>query len=119
MLETKALRTLAVATLEDHKALEITDIDVSELTNVTDHMIICSATSTRHANALAEKLIRTMRENGVRALGVEGEAEGEWILVDLGDIVVHIMLPAQRDFYDLEKLWRAAEKVRKHNEDED
>lgn len=117
MLDSSALREYAIHVLDENKALEIKDIDVTSLTNLTDHMIICSATSTRHASALADKLIRGLRDQGVRPLGVEGQEDGEWILVDLGDAVVHIMLPAQRDFYDLEKLWRATEKVRQQHED--
>lgn len=116
MLETEAIRQLTLATLEDHKAIDITDIDVRTLTNVTDRMIICSATSTRHANALADKLVRAMRDHGVRPLGVEGTEQAEWILVDLVNVVVHIMLPSSRQFYDLEKLWRTTEQFRKEHE---
>lgn len=117
MLESDALRQYAIHILDENKAVDIKDIDVTDLTNVTDHMIICSATSSRHSSALADKLIRGLRDQGVRPIGVEGQEEGEWILVDLGDAVVHIMLQAQRDFYDLEKLWRATEKVRQQHED--
>src|SRR3990167_2195037 len=116
MLETAALRDLALKVLDDNKAIDIKDIDVTSLTNVTDRMVVCSATSTRHANALADKLVRAMRDQGIRPLGIEGEEQGEWILVDLVNIVVHIMLPSARQFYDLEKLWRTTEQFRKEHE---
>lgn len=116
MLKTDALCSLVIQTLDDHKANDIKEIDVSSLTNVTDRMIICSATSTRHATALADKLLRAVRDEGIRPLGIEGQALGEWILVDLISVVVHIMLPATREFYDLEKLWRTTERFRKEHE---
>lgn len=112
----EALAELAVATLTDNKALDIKTINVRALTDITDLMIICSATSTRHANTLADKLLRSMREAGIRPAGMEGEQQGDWILVDLHDIVVHIMLKETREFYDLEKLWAMTEKSRKPNE---
>ncbi|MBW5802386.1 ribosome silencing factor [Coxiella endosymbiont of Ornithodoros amblus] len=103
------LANLVINTLDEHKALQITDLDVSTLTDLMDRIIVCSATSKRHASALADKVIRRAKENGIRPLGVEGKAEAEWILIDLYDVIVHIMLPEVRDFYNLEKLWSVTE----------
>ena len=117
MIDKQTIRQLAVNILDEHKALDISNIDVTTLTDVTDYLIICSATSTRHAKALADKLIRAMKKQGVKPLGLEGEDQGEWILADLQDVVVHIMLPEVREFYDLEKLWSMTEEMRQKHED--
>ena len=116
-MNTEELAKVVVKTLDDNKAIEIKVLDVSELTNITDRMIICSATSTRHAKTLADKVVRQSKEFGLRPLGVEGEDQAEWILIDLQDVIVHIMLPETRDFYSLEKLWSMAETARAQNED--
>lgn len=99
------LTKLVVGALEDLKAQDLKILDVSAMTTVTDTMIIVSGTSTRHVKAMADNILEKTSAAGHRAIGVEGEQEGEWVLVDLGDIVVHIMLPQARDFYNLEKLW--------------
>ncbi|AKQ33584.1 ribosome silencing factor [Candidatus Coxiella mudrowiae] len=103
---------LVINTLDEQKGLQISEFDVTALTDLADHVIICSATSKRHANALADKVIRRAKENGVRPLGVEGETEAEWILIDLHDVIIHIMLPEVRNFYSLEKLWSMVENAR-------
>lgn len=108
---------LVINTLDEQKGLQISDLDVTALTDLADHVIICSATSKRHANTLTDKVIRRAKENGVRPLGVEGETEAEWILIDLHDVIVHIMLPEVRNFYSLEKLWSMAENARQRYED--
>lgn len=92
--------------LNDNKARDIVDRDVSQQTDITDRIIVCTATSTRHGNAIAEKLVRALREHGIKPLGMEGQKQSEWILVDFQDIIVHIMLSGARDFYDLENLWK-------------
>lgn len=99
------LHNLIIKTLEDNKAEDIISLDVHGLTTITDWMIICTATSKRHAHALADHITTTAKANGIRPLGVEGEAFNEWILVDLGDAILHIMLSDIRKFYSLEKLW--------------
>lgn len=91
--------------LEATKAIDLQILDVSSLTAITDTMIICTGTSTRHTKALAENLLKAMAENDRDAVGIEGDTAGEWILIDLNDIVVHIMLASTREFYQLESLW--------------
>lgn len=111
------LKQLVLETLDDYKAKDVTEIDVNDLTNVTDFMVICSSTSKRHAQTLSEQLVINAKKNGIKPLGIEGEDDGEWILVDLVDVVVHIMQPKAREFYSLEKLWSKAEDSRTKNED--
>ena len=94
--------------LEDVKAKDILALDVSLISNVADAMVIASGTSTRHIKALADNVAEEARKAGFRPIGVEGERDAEWILIDLGFVVVHVMLPTARRFYDLESLWRAA-----------
>ena len=94
--------------LEDVNAKDILAIDVSLISNVADAIVIASGTSTRHIKALADNVAEEARKAGFRPLGVEGERDAEWILIDLGFVVVHVMLPTARRFYDLESLWRAA-----------
>ncbi len=109
--KTRRLQDLAVAALEDLKAESITILDVTAMSTMTDVMIVASGRSNRQVRSLTQHLVGKAKEAGFRPLGVEGEREGEWGLVDLGDVVVHIMLPAVRDFYQLEKLWRIEEPV--------
>lgn len=104
-MKTQQLKELVLKELHDHKAMDITTIDVSSITSVTDYMIICSASSNRHAKTLADYVVAAAKKEGVQPLGVEGDREAEWILVDLVDVVLHIMLPQVRAFYNLEKLW--------------
>lgn len=111
-METNELLSLVLKILEDNKAEEIVPMDVQELTTITHWMVICSATSKRHAKALGEHLVTNVKHHGLQPLGVEGEDQSEWLLVDLGDIVIHIMLPETRKFYSLEKLWDVTLKVR-------
>jgi ribosome-associated protein len=93
--------------LLDVKAKDILELNVGAISNVADYMVIASGTSTRHIKALADNVAEEARKAGFRPLGVEGERDAEWILIDLGFVVVHVMLPTARKFYDLESLWRA------------
>ena len=92
--------------LLDVKAKDILELDVSAISNVADYMVIASCTSSRHIKALADNVAEEARKAGFRPIGVEGERDAEWILIDLGFVVVHVMLPTARKFYDLESLWR-------------
>jgi ribosome-associated protein len=95
----------AIAVLEDHKATNIRCLDVSHLTSMMDYMIVATGRSDRHVRALGDALIASCKESGIEILGSEGQEAAEWLLVDLVDVVVHVMLPRTRDFYDIEKLW--------------
>ena len=103
---------LAIAALEDIKAQDITTIDVRDKTSITDFMVIASGTSSRHVKSLADNVLEKVKEQGVRPLGSEGLDGGEWALLDLGDVVVHVMQVPTRQFYDLERLWQGAEQSR-------
>lgn len=94
--------------LLDVKAKDIIEMDVSSISNVADAIVIASGTSTRHVKALADNVAEEARKAGFRPLGIEGERDAEWILIDLGYVVVHVMLPTARKFYDLESLWRTS-----------
>ena len=94
--------------LEDVKAKDIIELDISTISNVADAIVIASGTSTRHIKSLADNVAEEARKAGFRPIGVEGERDAEWILIDLGFVVVHVMLPTARKFYDLESLWRTA-----------
>lgn len=104
-----ALTRRAIADMEDVKAQDIVSINVREKTSVTDFMVIASGSSSRHVKSLVDNVLEKVKEQGVRPLGSEGLDTGEWALLDLGDVVVHVMLPTARQFYDLERLWQGAE----------
>jgi len=107
-LTTDQLQQLVVSSLEDFKANDIQVIDVSDYNPLTERMVIASGNSTRHVKSMAENMIIRAKSNGNPPLGVEGESGGEWVLVDLNDVIVHLMLPQTRAFYNLEKLWEAS-----------
>lgn len=99
------LKDLAVTALDDLKAVDIKVLDVRGATAITDIMIVASGNSDRHVRSIAQAVLGAAKDAGVKPLGVEGEQGGEWILLDLNDVVVHVMLPRVREFYNLEKLW--------------
>ncbi|MES2547342.1 MAG: ribosome silencing factor [Pseudomonadota bacterium] len=110
----ETLKLAVIDALEDIKGFDIAVMDVRKLTNMTSYMIVASATSSRQAKAMGDNVREKLKEKGYEIRGTEGEKEGEWVLVDLNDIVVHIMIPATRAYYNLEQLWGDAEARRGH-----
>lgn len=104
-MNSEKLTNLVIDALDDVKALNIVKLDVRDMTTVTDYMVVASGTSSRHVKALVDNVIKKAKEAGHRPVGVEGEEAGEWVLLDLQDALVHVMLPKVREFYNLEKLW--------------
>jgi len=102
---TQQLVDTSLAALADLKAKDIVTIDVRSLTGLADVMVIASGTSSRHVKSLADNIMVKVKEAGFKPLGQEGERDGEWILIDLAGVIVHVMLPSTRAFYDLERLW--------------
>jgi ribosome-associated protein len=107
---TATLRKSVIAALEDLKAKDIREIDVRGKTSIADLLVIASGTSARHVKSIADEVVRFAKKAGVMPLGVEGEQEAEWVLVDLGDVIVHVMLPRIREFYGLERLWSVSDR---------
>ena len=108
------LRDLVVDSLEDMKAIEVQCLDVSTQSDFADFMFVAGGSSSRHVRAVAESVIEHAKKQGIVPLGVEGMADGEWVLIDLVDVVVHVMLPATRAFYDLERLWSLSPSTTSH-----
>ncbi len=109
-----AMKQAVIDALEDIKGFDIAVMDVRKLTNMTSYMIVASATSSRQAKAMGDNVREKLKEKGFEIRGTEGEKDGEWVLVDLNDIIVHIMIPATRAYYNLEQLWGDAEARRGH-----
>ena len=109
----KLLETVHAA-LAELKGRDVAEIDVRGKSSVTDYMVIASGTSTRHVKSIADEVVRFAKRLDVQPLGVEGEGEAEWVLVDLGDVVVHVMLPRVREFYALERLWTVGDQPPEH-----
>ena len=101
----KQLTNFAKSCLEDLKAENITEIDVSKVSPVTDSMLIATGTSKQHVKAIANYIKQQTKEKNIDLVGFVGENNGEWVLIDLGDVVTHVMLPEVREYYELEKLW--------------
>jgi ribosome-associated protein len=100
-----SLKTVVLDTLDDMKSLEVKFLDVRGLTDIADFMVIASGTSDRHVRSIAQRVVEKAKEAGFRPHGVEGQADGDWVLIDLNEMIVHVMLPRVREFYGLEKLW--------------
>ena len=105
MASTASIKKHVISALEDIKAFDIVSLNVKKLTSISDFMIIASASSTRQTKALARNIKDKMSASGVEVIGIEGETEGDWVLVDLGNIIVHIMTPTTRAYFNLEELW--------------
>ena len=105
VLSAEGLRDCIIDALDDGKGRDIVALDVTDVTDITDFMVIASGTSSRHVKALVDRAIEAAKESSNPPIGVEGKETAEWVLVDLGDVVVHIMQSETRAFYDLERLW--------------
>ncbi|MEX0941197.1 MAG: ribosome silencing factor [Pseudomonadales bacterium] len=104
-MQSDDLKQVVLDALEDAKARDVVWLDVTKQTDITDYMVVASGTSSRHVKSIVQQTIEDASKSGVKPVGVEGMEDGEWILIDLVDIVVHVMLPKVREFYDLERLW--------------
>jgi ribosome-associated protein len=104
-MNSEQMRDFAIAALDDIKAVNVIALDVRRASSVTDYMLIASGTSDRHVRSIVNSVVEAARERGIKPLGIEGEVHGQWALVDLGDVIVHVMKPDVREFYQLEKLW--------------
>ncbi len=100
-----SLKTAVIDALADMKALDVRFLDVRGLTDIADFMVIASGTSDRHVRSVAQRVVERAKESGFRPHGIEGQQDGDWVLIDLNEMIVHVMLPRVREFYGLEKLW--------------
>jgi ribosome-associated protein len=114
-MQTEHLEKLAIEALNDLKALDLVTIDIRNITTLADTMIICTGRSNRHVKSIAEMVVLKAKEAHHSYIKTEGEKEGEWVIVDLADVIVHVMLPATRAFYNLEDLWEPMELLREQH----
>ena len=115
-MKVEELKKLAVSTLEDLKAEDILVLDVKDKTTVTDWIVVASGSSSRHVKSIANSVMAAAKEAGGNPLGCEGQEDGEWVLVDLGDVIVHVMQRQAREYYDLESLWSVDIKHRQNQD---
>ena len=106
-MQTAELVSFVQDKIDDMKGRDIVVLDVRGKSSVTEFMIVCSGTSNRHTKSIADYVAAEVKKAGINALGIEGQSSGEWVLLDLDDVVVHVMLEESRSFYQLEKLWGA------------
>lgn len=106
-MQASELTNLVQDAIDDMKGRDVTTLDVTELTDITDTMLIVTGTSNRHVKSLVDEVVTQVKQSGRQPLGVEGADTGEWVLIDLGDVIVHVMKAESRDYYDLERLWTA------------
>jgi ribosome-associated protein len=114
----QALLEQVHAALAEMKAKDAVEIDVRGKTSIADYLVVVSGTSTRHVKSIADEVVRFAKKVGVMPLGVEGEREAEWVLVDLADVIVHVMLPRVREFYALERLWTVGDQPPDEDEED-
>lgn len=114
-MTSEELRDLALSALEDMKGQDITVIHVTEMTSIADYMIICTGTSSRHIKSLADNVATKAKHAAIKNVRVEGDNDSEWILVDIGDVIIHVMLASARSFYSLEDLWEPVLEMRDQN----
>lgn len=105
-MTTEEIKAIVHKALEDLKAEDVVELDVTNKTSVTDYVIVATGTSNRHVKSIANNVVTEAKHAGHQPLGVEGEQEADWVLVDLGDVIVHIMQGQVREFYDIESLWK-------------
>jgi len=105
LISVEQIKQEVISALEDIKAFDIVSLDVRKISSIADFMVIASASSSRQAKALAENVQEKLKQSKIDIVGIEGETEGDWVLVDFGDIIVHIMTPTTRAYYNLEELW--------------
>ncbi len=113
-MNTETIQALALEAIHDLKASNVVTYDVRDITTIADTMIICSGTSNRHVKSIAESVVKKAKGAHLSHIKMEGEREGEWVIVDLADVIVHVMLPTTREFYSLEELWKPVEQLRKN-----
>ncbi|MBB1268917.1 ribosome silencing factor [Shewanella sp. SR44-3] len=104
-MQSTELKAFVVDKIDDLKAKDVVVLDVTNQSNITDYMVICTGTSKTHVRAIAENLVVEAKAAGIPPLGVEGRDSSEWVLVDLGDVILHVMQESNREYYQLEKLW--------------
>lgn len=109
--DSKEIALMAAAAAAEKKAADILVLDVAELLVVTDYFVICTGSTDRQVRSIAEEIEMVLKRDGLPAIGIEGEAEGKWVLIDFVDVVVHVFTPEERDFYRLEKLWNQAPRL--------
>jgi ribosome-associated protein len=114
-LTAAGIKNLVVKTLKDHKATNVIALNIKGLTDIADYMVIGTANSTTHVKTLVKKTQEQLAHTHITPLGVEGEDNREWMLLDFGDVVTHVMLESVREFYNLEKLWGFNQKTKKHS----
>lgn len=107
---TDRLRDIVLDALDNLKAKDVAEIDVRGKSSVADLLVVASGTSSRHVKSLADEVVKKAKQAGQPPIGVEGQREAEWVLVDLGDVIVHVMLPRTREFYGLERLWTVGDR---------
>lgn len=118
-MQVEQLKELIINAIEDLKGSDVKVLDIKHLSSVSDYMIICSGRSNRHVKSIADNIIVEAKKNGAPAMSTQGKETGEWVLVDLGDIVAHVMQPNIRDLYNLESLWEMTSETLSSNDNED